>query len=67
MILILEIEFWDGNYSTFKILHNTDHERMYEKNLIKSDNAYTGQVDRLKITCAFHESIIRASNKRLYI
>jgi len=38
-------------------LHNNDIERMYQRNLIALSNFYTGQVDRLNITCAIHQSI----------
>jgi hypothetical protein len=36
---------------------------MYETNLITLGNFFTGQPDRLNITCAIHQSIIPVSTK----
>jgi hypothetical protein len=36
---------------------------MYQRNLIALRNFYTGQVDRLNITCAIHQSITSVTKK----
>jgi hypothetical protein len=58
---MIEIEFWHGHCSTFEILYNNDLERMYATHLITLGNFYTGQMDRLNITCAIHQLIIPIS------
>ena len=52
----MQVEFWHGNCTTFELESNEDVERMFESNLITMGNFYSGQVDRLNITCARNES-----------
>lgn len=52
----MEIEFWHGYCSTFELLVDSHLQQIYETNLITFGNFFTGQVDRLNLTCTMNQS-----------
>lgn len=50
----MEIEFWHGNCSTFELIDGNHYhhlEQFYQTHFILFGNFYTGQLDRLDLTC----------------
>lgn len=52
----MEIEFWHGYCSTFELLDDPYLPQFYQTNFITFGHFFTGQIDRLNLTCTNPQS-----------
>ena len=56
----MEMEVWHGNCSTFGLL-DRHLEQLQQTNYILFGNFFTGQLDRLNLTCVRYQSTSRST------
>lgn len=59
----MQVEFWHGNCSTFALISSEPVRQMYAANIISIGNFYTGEVDRLDISCTDRSLLMRKKSR----